>query len=202
MLTDVDIFYLCCIIKYFFCATHYLSVNLKETKKQNMILTQAHHDHEKGLTMYASYKTSNSNTGKDLVKDTFMKTWAYLLKGGKIEKMRAFLYHILNNLIVDQYRKHKTTSLDVLIEKSYEPSVDDSMLGSIDGKTAQILIEQLPKIYRDILYMKYVQDRSLAEIATITGQSKTTIAVQMHRGIGQLKILYSAQKVSSDEEKQ
>jgi len=31
--------------------------------------------------------------------------------------MRAFLYHILNDLIVDEYRKHKASSLTLLMEK-------------------------------------------------------------------------------------
>lgn len=31
--------------------------------------------------------------------------------------MKAFPYHVLNNLIVDEYRKRKTASLDDLLEK-------------------------------------------------------------------------------------
>lgn len=43
------------------------------------------------------------------------------MKGGKIDAMKAFLYHILNNLIVDEYRKRKTVSLDLLLEKGFDP---------------------------------------------------------------------------------
>ncbi len=38
--------------------------------------------------------------------------------------------------------------------------------------------------------MKYMQDLSLKEISILTGQSKNTIAVQLHRGLEKLKILY------------
>src|SRR6266850_4422798 len=88
--------------------------------------TEAHELYREGLDSYAYFKVSNRMISEDLVQNTFMKTWMYLMKGGRIEKMKAFLYHVLNNLIVDEYRKRKTTSLDVLIEKGLEPSVSDS----------------------------------------------------------------------------
>lgn len=41
--------------------------------------------------------------------------------------------------------------------------------------------------------MRYAQDLSLKEIALITGQSRNTVAVQAHRGLIKLKILYNNQ---------
>ena len=38
--------------------------------------------------------------------------------------------------------------------------------------------------------MRYVQDLSLKEIALLTGQTANTIAVQLHRGLAKLKLLY------------
>lgn len=72
------------------------------------ILSAAHSDYAQGLMTYALYKTRNQSLGEDLVQETFLKTWKYLVKDGKIVIMKAFLYHVLNNLIVDEYRKRKT----------------------------------------------------------------------------------------------
>ena len=121
-----------------------------------------------------------------------MKTWMYLVKGGKIDLMKAFLYRVLNNLIVDEYRKHKTISLDVLLEKGFEPSVASSkrLFDILDGKAALLLIQRLPPTYQKVMRMRYVQDLSLKEMALVTGQSKNAIAVQLHRGLEKLKLLY------------
>lgn len=164
----------------------------QETQQQN-VLTGAHKDYEKGMNAYSFFKVQNRATSADLVQDTFMKTWSYLVKGGKIDVMKAFLYHILNNLIVDEYRKHKMTSLDVLLEKGFEPSVDrsESLLNILDGKEALILIQRLPLGYQKVMRMKYVQDLSLQEMSLLTGQTKNTVAVQLHRGLGKLKLLYN-----------
>jgi RNA polymerase sigma-70 factor (ECF subfamily) len=132
--------------------------------------------------------------GEELVQDTFMKTWAYLVKGGKIGLMKAFLYHILNNLIVDEYRKkkYKTESLDLLLEKGFEPR-DENSLGLVDfldGKAAMNKISKLPKNYKKVMYMRFVKNMSLADISLETGQTKNSVSVKIHRGLQKLRVLY------------
>lgn len=165
----------------------------KQEIKRQKVLTLAHHDYEKGLNSHAFFKIHDHTIGEDLVQDTFLKTWKYLVKGGKIDTMKAFLYHILNNLIIDEYRKHKTTSLDILIEKGFEPSANDSehIFNMLDGKTATLLIQRLPVTYQKVMRMRFVQGLSLQEMSLITGQTKNTIAVQIHRGLAKLRLLYN-----------
>ena len=170
-----------------------LKITKKKEKKLQTLLSTAFHDYGKGLNSHASFKIGNLATGQDLVQDTFVKTWSYLVKGGKIEIMKAFLYHVLNNLIVDQYRKHKINSLDFLMEKGFEPVAEDGfkhLYNILDGSKAIILIMRLPKKYQKVMRMRYVEDLNLKEISLITGQSKNTIAVQAHRGLQLLKSLY------------
>ncbi len=38
--------------------------------------------------------------------------------------------------------------------------------------------------------MRYVEDMSFAEMSLATGQTKNALAVQVHRGLAKLKILY------------
>jgi len=158
----------------------------------NAVMALAYCDHEKGLNKHSFFKVHNRQLSEDLVQDTFMKTWNYLVKGGKIEVMKAFLYHSLNCLIIDEYRKRKTTSLDMLLEKGFEPSIDNTnqLVNFLDGKKALLLIQQLPIKYRLVMRMKYNQDLSLTEMSLITGQTKNAMAVQLHRGLEKLKVLY------------
>ena len=166
----------------------------KEKAHHQTVLTTAHHDYQKGLNSRAFFNIHDRAIGEDMVQETFIKTWNYLVKGGKIQTMKAFLYHILNNLIIDEYRKqkHRSTSLDVLLEKGFEPSENDSdrLIDFLDGKGALALIGRLPVAYQKIMHMRYVQDFSVGEMSLLTGQSKNNISVQLHRGLQKLKILY------------
>lgn len=165
----------------------------KQEKRRQAVLTDAHNDFSKGLTSHAFFKLHNRAKSDDLVQDTFIKTWNYLVKKGKIKLMKSFLYHILNNLIVDEYRKHKTISLDVLLEKGYEPGADsqERFINLLDGRSAALLIARLPDKYKKVMRMRHVQNLTLKEIALLTGKSRNTIAVQLHRGLIKLRILYT-----------
>jgi len=163
----------------------------KQEKKQGEILTVAYREHGIRMNSYAFFKLDNHSDGEDAVQDTFIKTWNYIINGGKIDLMKPFLYHILNNLIIDQYRKRKTTSLDYLLEKGFEPSTDPTpqLFNFLDGQASMLLIELLPLKYQRVMRMRYAQDLSIKEISLITGQSKNAVAVQAHRGLAKLKLL-------------
>ncbi len=172
-----------------------LEMTPRQKKDRQVLLTKAYTDFGVGLHARALFKMSGHAISDDLVQETFTKTWTYLARGGKIELMKSFLYHVLNNLIVDEYRKHKTASLDVLIEKGFDPGAEhtEHLFDALDGKSALLLIQRLPVTYQKVMRMRHVQDLSLAEMALITGQSKSTIAVQLHRGLAKLKALYNVQ---------
>lgn len=159
-------------------------------KKQD--LTAAYNEHIEGLSLHVLFKLHNEGLREDLVQDTFVKAWKYVINGGTIKQMKPFLYHILNHLIIDEYRKRKTLSLDELREKGFELGFDDSdqLLDIMDGKRASLLIEGLPLKYSRIMKLKYLQNLSQDEISKRTGLSKNTIAVQSHRGLLKLQKIY------------
>jgi|SRR3989344_1240460 len=161
--------------------------------ESNLILTAAYNDYRRELGAHAFFKVRDQLTSQDLVQDTFIKTWHYLVRGGRIDTMKAFLFHVLNHLIIDEYRKRKVSSLEVLLEEGFEPWVDNSerLFNVLDGQAAFLLIELLPPNYKKVTHMRYVQGLSLQEMSLITGQSKNSIAVQLHRGLEKLKLLYT-----------
>jgi len=163
-----------------------------QEEHEKTVLDGAYYEYQKKLNSYSFFKIHDRATAEDLVQDTFMKTWSYLVKGGKVDVMKAFLYHILNQLIVDHYRKRKTVSLDAMLEKGYEPAAEGPLrvFNIYDGKAALLLIKLLPDRYRTVMAMRFVQELSLKEISLITGRSRNTVAVQVHRGLGKLRLLY------------
>ena len=54
-----------------------------QERDRKVILTTAHTDYEKRLGRYAFFKVNDKGMSKDLVQDTFMKTWVRLAKGGE-----------------------------------------------------------------------------------------------------------------------
>ena len=172
---------------------------MNETNEE--IIIQAYKDHQKSLLKQAFFKLSDEDLSSDLVQTTFLKTWEYLLKEEKINHVRGFLFHILNNLVIDEYRKTKDVSLDMLQEEGFQIEFDDSdkLIDQADGKTAMLLIPLLKDKYRKVVSMRFEEETTIKEIAEATQQSNNTVVVQIHRGINELAILF---KVDRKEKKQ
>jgi RNA polymerase sigma-70 factor (ECF subfamily) len=164
---------------------------MEQINKEN-ILIEAYGTYEESLLKRSFYKVSNKELANDLVQTTFLKTWEYIKKGGKIDSMKAFLFHVLNDLIVDEYRKKKAISLDVITEKGFQIAIDESerMARIMDGEKAINLIPLLDQKYRKVITMRYLKDMSLKEIAQATHQTNNTVAVQIHRGVEKLANLF------------
>lgn len=159
---------------------------------------EAFNVHSDPLFRFCFFKLNDRELAKDLMQETFTKAWVLASKGDfQINSIKAILYKIAGNLIIDEYRKRGrrgiTASLDVLHEEGFDPSFDDteSLRNIVDGKEAILLISKIKEPYGESVFMRYVQDLTLTEIADITGESENTISVRIHRGISILKKLYN-----------
>lgn len=167
---------------------------MEPTKEE--IIIKAYKDNEKALLKKSFFKLNDQDLSEDLVQTTFLKTWEYLLKEQKIEHIKGFLFHILNNLIVDEYRKNKPISLDLLQESGFEIAFDDSesLINQADGKTAMLLIPLLKEKHRQVVALSFEEQMTISEIAAATQQSNNTVIVQIRRGIDKLALLFRVEE--------
>ncbi len=161
-------------------------------KEQKLI--EAYNAHADALFRYCVFKISDREKAQDLLQDTFIRAWQYIRKNGVIDNFKAFLYKVMTNLVIDEYRKRvPPDSLETLREEEgFDPSTDDTgrWFDTIDGVEAVKLLKNIPAPYGEAVFMRYVQELSLSEIALITGERENTIAVHIHRGLEKLKVLF------------
>lgn len=152
----------------------------------------AYEEHADALFRHCLFKVHDRETAKDILQETFVKTWSYIAKGNKIENMRAFIYKTLGNLVVDEYRKKKNSSLDAMSEDGFDPKAENlsDIIDIIDGERAIKLLSELDDRYKDAVFMRYVNGLEISEIAEITGEPENTVSVHIHRGLKKLKELY------------
>ncbi len=135
------------------------------------------------------FKIGDKEKAKDIMQDTFTKTWQYINQGSQVSNLKPFLYKVANNLIIDEYRKKKELSLDGLMAEGFEPGFDEieNTETAIDAKLVISTINQLDEKYREAVLMRYIDELSPKEIAEITGDSENNISVRIHRGLKQLQ---------------
>ena len=137
------------------------------------------------------FRVFSKERAEELVQDTFMKTWVYLKDGNEVENLKAFLYKVANNLIIDNSRKKKEESLDSLMEQSRtnEPSFEGHKSMEQKVLVQQILevMDELPENYKHLLIMRYVDDLQPREIAEILDIKVNNVSVTLNRAVTALK---------------
>lgn len=154
----------------------------------------AYEAHADALFRHVLLRVRDREKAKDIVQDAFSKTWLYLAEGKSIDHIKAFLFRVANNLIIDGARKKKSASLDSMMDESGYEIVDDSIAdpSELQGvREALKLLAQLDEIYRVAITMRYMDEMSPREIADILGVSENVVSVRIHRGIERLQVLYN-----------
>jgi RNA polymerase sigma-70 factor (ECF subfamily) len=145
------------------------------------------------LYRHCYFRVFSKERAEELVQETFMKAWQYVAKGNDVENMRAFLYRIANNLVIDYSRKKKEESLDALlaISPTYEPSVDGRKETERNLMIDHLhkVMQELPDDVRQILLLRYVEDLDPKEIALVLDITSNNVSVRLNRAHASLKQL-------------
>ena len=174
-----------------------IDTRAQETERAYLEAYEAYND---ALFRHALFRVSNRDRALELVQDTFLKVWDYLQGGGTVDQYKAFLYRILNNLIIDEYRKKKSSSLDEILEndtgemesKLSEGSVREIEENFDEARTLEAIrarIPELPDTYRDVVTMRYIDGLTPKEIASMMNISENVVSVRLHRGTHKLREL-------------
>ncbi len=177
---------------------------MEDSKDAFSRIFEAHSDE---LFRHAFLRLSDRERALELTQETFLKAWNYVVEGGDVRQYRSFLYRILNNLIIDEYRKHKSQSLDAMLEnEETSTQVEAELLRDdtdeleaavvrFDSARAVAALANVGEAYRSVLVMRYIDGLSPKEIAESLGESENTVSVRIHRGIKKLQTLLEDPKL-------
>jgi RNA polymerase sigma-70 factor (ECF subfamily) len=158
---------------------------MDRTNDQEKRFIEAFNEYNDALFRHAFFRVSDRQVSIDLVQETYTKTWLHITRGTSVDNFQAFLYHVLNNLIIDFYRKKKSTSLDVLSEEGFDPIGSDSQEIIDSAEKSQIMkaLEDLSKGDRLVIVMRYIDGLPVKHIASVLGESENAVSVRLHRAI-------------------
>ena len=148
-------------------------------------------EHSDAIFRYAYFKLSDSEKAKDVVQDTFVKFWEYISADveSELQNVKALLYRIALNTIIDLYRKRKTFSLDTLADDGFDPTYEPEkdVFERHEAEAVLKVINELGEDDRNIMFMRYIEGLSFDDIAEVVGDRANTIAVKVHRLLKQLR---------------
>ena len=161
---------------------------MKNNKLEEQFL-QLYQEIADALYRHCYFRVYTKEKAEELVQEAFLKTWEYLASGASVPYPKALVYKIANNLIIDSVRKKKEQSLEVLQEQGFDPSYEEKQMTDdvLDGRILLKSLLSLDEEYREVVSLRFVDDLSPKEIASILGVSANVVSVRIHRGVKKLK---------------
>jgi RNA polymerase sigma-70 factor (ECF subfamily) len=149
------------------------------------------------LLRYLLFLTGKREVAEDLFQETWMRV---LLRGAQYNGKARFdtwLFTIARNLVIDLSRKRQMASLDEMSEtgedeRPFEVAIDgpsplEQFATREDrAEVAEVLLK-LDANYREVLTLRFHEEMSLEEIASVTRAPLSTVKSRLYRGLAALK---------------
>ena len=141
-------------------------------------------------------------TGKrEVAEDLFQEVWIRVLRRGSQYNGKArfdtWIFTIARNLVIDLSRKRTMASLDEMREggedeRPFEiaeesPSPLDQYEFQENAAELAVVLQTLEPSYREVLTLRFHEEMSLDQIATLTRAPLSTVKSRLYRGLAALK---------------
>ncbi len=155
--------------------------------------------HMNALKTFAFHLAYNEEDANDLVQETYMKAHRFIDKYIQGTNAKAWLFKILKNAYINEYRKKskRPTKVDFEDIVSYHDSDDNRVSGYLDlreeifdnimGDEVTIAINSLPIDFRTVVLLCDVEGFTYEEISKIIDVPIGTVRSRLFRARNMLK---------------
>src|SRR3989338_7817957 len=113
--------------------------------QQEQDFKNAYQQYVDAIYRHCYFRVYNQDLAEDLTQETFIKTWKYIADGKEIKNIKAFLYKVALNLIIDNSRKKTTLVFDDIKEKEVSVrlySMENKIMDNFEAKEIIGVLEQ------------------------------------------------------------
>ncbi len=172
------------------------SLNIEKKKR---VFEEELFPHMDALKTFAFHLTYNDEDANDLVQETYLKAHRFIDKYIEGTNAKAWLFKILKNAYINEYRKKskRPTKVDFEDIVSYHDSEDNSGTGYLDlreeifenmmGDEVTIAINSLPIDFRTVVLLCDVEGFTYEEISKIIDVPIGTVRSRLFRARNMLK---------------
>jgi len=134
-------------------------------------------------------KVGQREEAEDLTHQVFLKSWQsiaeYRFQGFPFS---SWLYSIARHQIIDYYRTRKSEiALESVTEFKVENPAPKIIDNNLDIERVKRALQQLKTEQQDVIILRFIEDLSLQEVASILNKTEGAIKLLQHRAIKKLR---------------
>lgn len=126
---------------------------------------------------YCYRHVTQRETAQDLTQEVFLRVFKHIEDYRHYGKFENYLYVIAGNLCRDFYKKNKP--LELYREAK---TVEEGFSQSEQAIVVKEALDRLPELEREIIYLRFYQDRKIKDIAKILDLNLSTVKYHLKKG--------------------
>lgn len=155
------------------------------------------------LLNYIRRLTSASlEEAEDTLQEVFIKIYLNLNDFNPDLKFSSWIYRITHNQVISRYRKIKARpegyAVDIEDQAAKNLAADIDIAAGADlailKDRISLVLDQLPAKYREILVLKFLEEKNYQEISDITKKSAGTVASTLNKAKQEFKKTLAKQR--------
>lgn len=154
------------------------------------------------LLRQAVMLSGDPSAAEDLVSETLVAAWSSLSRYNESCRLSTWLYSILLHRHQKSMRRARSRPISLswlpffqadqldrqnLDRVSPEPSPEEATTQNEAFAKVRHCIEQLPEKHRQVIWLRFFEDASLEDIATLLGCSIGTVKSRLHHSLDKLR---------------
>lgn len=159
-------------------------------KPTKVIIGTLYEEYYERIVRYIFVRINDQNEAENLGGDVFLKALQSLNSyRGRSEQMRAWLFKIAHNLVVDYFRKmskRKAVSLsDVEVRDSV--SIEGAVAAKLEIERLSEALKQLTPAQREVIGLRFFAGLSSAEVGKTLGKSSGAVREMQRAAVETLR---------------
>jgi RNA polymerase sigma-70 factor (ECF subfamily) len=127
---------------------------------------------------------------EDILQDVFIKVYKNINSFDKSYKFSTWIFQITRNATIDAIRKNSSRSQEISLEKNdlnlflfdRGIGIDKKIVNRENLEEIKKIINSLPFKYKEVMILKFLEEKSYDEIVDIIKKPKGTVASLLNRG--------------------
>ena len=123
---------------------------------------------------FALRLTGDSHAAEDLTQETFLRVWRKRRRLRDPQAARVYLFRVAHNLHRDGLRRAKVRREQTEPRPAATVEVDQ-LEAKEEARRVMAMLDSLPRIQREALYLQACEGLAISEIATVLGTSAASV---------------------------
>ena len=142
---------------------------------------------ERPLFYYAASLLGNPDVALDVLQDAWIRIFRGIGKLRDPAALRPWLYSIVHGIAVDHIRKNHSREEAERLQCEDFNEAEEPSFAEVDAAALHHALGEINLKHREVLVLHFLEDLSMAEIATVIGCSEGTVKSRLHYAKRQMK---------------